>query len=164
MDEEIMTLKDLLSSKKSEQDRELRAREKVEATLRQTTDTVTKKDSELTSKISEAKQLREQMVRVEVSLREERQKVEKTDKEMEHLNSKLTRIQQESDDQAQAVMKLMNENQQHLRARKEWEDELAKQRDDCKLVSRARDALLKRIKSLEDAKITAEVERDDLKV
>jgi hypothetical protein len=164
VEEEVLTLKDLLATKKSEQDREFRTREKVETAMRQATEASARKDTDLANKISEIKLIRDQMSRLENALREERQKVEKTEKEIEHTNAKMVRSQQEYEEQVQTTMKLIGENQKHLNAKKDWEEELAKVKEDLKLVTRARDGLSKRIKLLEEAKATAELERDELKV
>jgi chromosome segregation ATPase len=164
IDEEIMTLKDLLSSKKSEQEREIRAREKLEVNLRQTQEVASKKEIELNNRVAEIKLMREQMSRMESGLREEHQKVEKTDKDIEVASAKIARLQQEYEEQVQANLRLLNENQKHAALRKEWEEELQKNRDDLKMVSRSRDALTKRIKQIEESRSTAEIERDKLKV
>lgn len=163
-DEEVLTLKDLLSTKKSEQDREFRTREKVESALRQATDASARKDTDLANKVCEIKLIRDQMTRLESSLREERQKVEKTEKEIEHTNAKMIRSQQEYEEQVQATMKLISESQKHSSAKRDWEEELAKFKDDLKMVTRARDGLSKRMKLLEEVKAMAELERDELKV
>ncbi|KAJ3291267.1 hypothetical protein HK104_006210 [Borealophlyctis nickersoniae] len=163
LDLEMLTLKDLLATKKSELDRDARTREKLEATLKSAMDATTKKDAEVLAKIAEVKQLREGVGKLEVALKEERSKVEKAEKEKDHMNTRLTRLQQEYDEQVMTTTRLLSENQQQSGEIKGWEEELGKYKDELRSATRVRDALSKRIKGLEEAKLEAEVERDQLK-
>lgn len=164
VDEEIMTLKDLLSAKKSEHDREIRAKEKLESALKQANDSLTKKEAENVVKIQEIKSIREQMSRIEVASRDDRIKAEKVEQEKDHINSKIQRLQQDYEEQTQTILRLMKENNQYVEAIGAWEEEVGKQKDEFKLISRARDSLTKRLKVIDDAKSSAEIERDTLRV
>ena len=164
MDEEILNLKDLLSAKKSENDRESRAREKVESALKQANDSLAKRDAEMALKAQESKSIREQMIRVEAASRDDRIKAEKLEQEKDHVHSKNLRIQQDYEEQTQTILRLMNENNKYVENLDSWKEEVSKQKDEFKMISRARDSLTKRLKVIEDAKSSAEVERDVLKV
>ena len=164
IDEEVLTLKDLLSAKKSEHDRDIRSKEKLESTVKQSNETITKKDADILAKTQEIKSMREQIIRIEASSREDRIKAEKIEKETEHLNTRIIRIQQEYEEQTQNILRLMNENSKYVDEIRSWEDEMGKQKDEFKIISRARDSLTKRLKVIEEAKGAAEIERDTLKV
>jgi chromosome segregation ATPase len=164
LDEEIISLKDLLSHKKSEQDRDLRTKEKLENALKQANDAIAKKDAELTAKQGEFKLLKDQTTHIEIALREERLKFEKSEKENEHLNAKLVRKHQDLEDQLTHSEKLVAENQGCFDQISDLEHNLNNLHDELKLVTRAKEALVKRLKSLEEHKAAAELERDELKV
>jgi chromosome segregation ATPase len=164
VDEEILTLKDLLSAKKSEYDREIRAKEKFESALKQANEAINRKESENAIKLQEIKSIREQMSRIEGTSREDRIKAEKLEQEKDHIDSKVLRLHQDYEEQTQTILRLMKENNQYVVDLTAWEEEVAKQKDEFKLISRARDSLNKRLKVIDDAKNNAEVERDSLKV
>ncbi|TPX72728.1 hypothetical protein SpCBS45565_g00036 [Spizellomyces sp. 'palustris'] len=163
LDHELLTLKDLLATKKSELDREARAREKLELVLKQTVDTCNKKDDLVATKVGELKALRETIQKLEMALKEERTKIEKGEKDKENMNARLGRLQQEYDEQVLTTTRLLSENQQQTGEIKSWEEELTKYKEEYRSVARVRDALQKRIKAIEEAKLEAEVERDQLK-
>lgn len=164
LDHEMLTLKDILATKKSELDRDSRAREKLEQTLRSAMDAATKKDAEVIAKLNEVKQLRETIGKLEGSLKEERIRVEKAEKEKDHLSARLGRLQQEYDEQVLTTTRLLSENQQQTGELKGWEEELGKYKEELRSATRVKDSLSKRIKVLEDLKLEAEVERDQLRV
>lgn len=164
VDEEILTLKDLLSAKKSEHDREIRAKEKLESALKQANEVISKKESENVIRLQEIKSIREQMSRIEGASRDDRIKAEKMEQENDHINTKVLRLHQDYEEQTQTILRLMKENNQYVADIGAWEEEFSKQKDEIKLISRARDSLSKRLKVVEEAKTTAEVERDTLKV
>ncbi|KAI9098847.1 hypothetical protein DFS34DRAFT_92447 [Phlyctochytrium arcticum] len=163
LDHELLTLKDLLATKKSELDREARAREKLEVALRQSIDGSTKKDELVTAKMVEVKSARDGIVKLEAVIKEERAKVAVSDKEKENLVARLGRLQQEYDEQVLTTTRLLSENQAQTGEIKGWEEELQKYKEEVRSVVRVRDALQKRIKLVEDGKLEAEVERDQLK-
>ncbi|KAI8819407.1 uncharacterized protein EV422DRAFT_111653 [Fimicolochytrium jonesii] len=161
--DELLTIKDLLATKKSELDRESRAREKLETSLRQANEISLQKDDDVAARLQDIKLLREQIGKLEVGCKEERAKVERVEKEKENVNARLARLQQEYDEQVLTTTRLLSENQQQTGEIKGWEEELAKYKEEYRGVTRVRDTLQKRIKALEDAKLEAELERDQLK-
>jgi len=104
------------------------------------------------------------MSRIEGTSREDRIKAEKLEQEKDHIDSKVLRLHQDYEEQTQTILRLMKENNQYVVDLTAWEEEVAKQKDEFKLISRARDSLNKRLKVIDDAKNNAEVERDSLKV
>jgi chromosome segregation ATPase len=163
-EESLNDLKELLSTKKSEQDREVRAREKVETLVKILTESVTKRESEIASKSEDLKKAKEQISKLESIIRDEKLKIEKETKERDFISIKFSRLQSDYDEQSMAVTKLEAQNQNQAADLKNWEDELNRYKEDYRSMVRAKESLQKRIKSLEDGKVEAEVERDMLKV
>ncbi|KAJ3153423.1 hypothetical protein HDU86_005253 [Geranomyces michiganensis] len=161
--EELLTLKDLLATKKSELDREVRAREKLEAALKQSNEACLHKDDEVAAKVADIRALRETIVKLEQACKDERTRVEKSEKDKENMNARLARLQQEYDEQVLTTTRLLSENQQQTGEIKSWEEELTKYKEEYRSVTRVRDTLQKRIKAVEESKLEAEVERDQLK-
>ncbi|KAJ3034777.1 hypothetical protein HDV00_004639 [Rhizophlyctis rosea] len=162
-DQELLTLKDLLATKKSELDRDGRNREKLEASLKQAIESGTKKDAEVQSKIEELRVLRASITDMEQTFKDEKKRIDKTEKEKDHLNARLGRLQQEYDEQVLTTTRLLSENQQQTGELKSWEEEVAKLKEEVRSATRVRDTLSKKIKSLEETKLEAEVERDQLR-
>ncbi|KAJ3109632.1 hypothetical protein HDU97_003106 [Phlyctochytrium planicorne] len=163
VDQDMHTLKDLLSTKKSEQDREQRAREKLELSVRQANDTLTRKDAEIATKQGEIRTLKETVNKLEIIVRDEKMRLEKESKEKESLNGKIQRLQSDYDEQQLTSTRLQTENQNQSAEIKSWEEELNKYKEEYKSMARVKDSLQKRIKGLEDGKTEAEVERDNLR-
>lgn len=163
LDHEILSLKDLLATKKSEMDRDYRNQEKLKSLLLEAQESVSKKESEFNLKINEIKQFKEQCSKLESIVREERQKVEKSENENEAIATRLGQIQQDYDEQVYTINGLMGENQRQSRELKKWEEEVVKHREELRNVTRARDTLTKRLKSLEEVKAETEFDNDTLR-
>jgi chromosome segregation ATPase len=164
MNTEMDTLKDLLATKKAEQDRESRAREKAEVSLRQANDVSKTKETELVAKTKEIHVLKEHIGKLETAVKDEKSKVEKESKEKDLANSRLGRLQSEFDEQVLTTTRLQSEAQQHSADIKTWEEELDKYKEEYRGITRMKEMLQKKIKTLEEGKLEAEVERDNLRV
>ncbi|KAI8921519.1 hypothetical protein BC831DRAFT_476871 [Entophlyctis helioformis] len=163
MDEEMLTLKDLLASKKTEQDRDIRSREKMEQMLKQTTEAWEKRESEMKMKAGEAKSLRDQIARFEMQLQNERLRVEKSEKERDTQGARLQRLQQDYDDQSLTTQRLLNENHEQSRDLKAREEDFSRLKDNFKMISRVKETLTKKLKASDENKMNAEMERDALR-
>lgn len=163
LDEEIASLKEFLASKKNEQERELRQREKLENSLKQASDYSQNKDEEIKLKIFETKQLKESLTKTETQLQNEKFRLDKIEKERDLYFSKISRLQQEVDDRIIEVQKLANSNHEHKRMLENREEELTKFKGQIKESSRIKDMLLKKQKAMDDARMQVELERDTLR-
>ncbi|KAL2915303.1 hypothetical protein HK105_205168 [Polyrhizophydium stewartii] len=163
MDEEMLTLKDLLASKKAEQDRDMRSRGKIEQTLKQTMEAWEKREAEMKIKIGETKSLRDHVTKLEMQLQNERVRLEKSDKDREQMSTRFVRLQQEYDDQVLTTQRLLNENHEQGRDLKAGEEELSRLKENFKLISRAKETLTKKLKGVEESRMGAEMERDSLR-
>ena len=163
-EEEIATLKDLISSKKAEGDRELRNKEKLERDLRDARQIIEQKNVEVRSKQEAIARAKEEISKLEGTVREQKLIIDKTIKEQENLQTRTTKLQQDYEEQIATTTQLLSENQQRAGELKTREDDIAKLKEDIRSINRVKDGIAKRLKALEDQKHEAEVERDQLKV
>lgn len=164
MDSEMQSLKEFLASKKTEQEREAKAREKLETVLRQANDASDRKEEEVKLKIIEAKGLKDLLVKTETQLQNEKFRADKVDKEKDIYFSKASRLQQEVDDRSLELQKLANQNHEHKRLLDVRDDELARVKDLLKQTTRIKDSMLKKQKQLDEVRMQTEMERDALRV
>ncbi|KAJ3332380.1 hypothetical protein HDU76_000416 [Blyttiomyces sp. JEL0837] len=161
-EEEMTALKDLLGSKKADQDRDAKAREKLEQILRAANDTINKRDMELATKATEVLKLKEAVLKMESQLKEERSRHEKEAKERDTLLSKIQRLQSDFDEQFSVANKLRSENRDQAELLKKREDELDNFKAEMKSSGRAKDVLQKRLKTLETSQEDSKTEMDTL--
>ncbi|KAJ3079994.1 hypothetical protein HDU99_009572, partial [Rhizoclosmatium hyalinum] len=166
----LASIKDLLAQKKTDEDRNAKLRDKLESTVRGLTDTLTRKEHDLSVKTSEGKSLKEVIARLETMVKEDKAKIDKDTVERDKLVAKVTKLQLDYDQQHIDVTRLKAENQDQFVDLKSWEEELHKYKEEFKVMVRLKDGLAKKMKMLEEAKMEAEgqnhqltYERDTLK-
>jgi chromosome segregation ATPase len=158
------TIKELLASKKAEQERERKIRDRLELAVRSHTDSSNKKDAELATKTMEIKGLKESVTKLDTQLKEEKAKLEIQTKEKEKIAARLATVQADYDVQLLESTRLANENQQQTTELKGWEEELQEYKDEFKGLAKAKEFMSKRLKTIEDSKGQVEAERENLKV
>lgn len=163
-DDDMQTLKDFLATKKSDQDREVMARERLEGILKATSEAAERKEDEVKQKLIETKTLKEQLMKLETQYQSEKFKGEKIEKEKDILFNKVNRLQQEVDDQKIEVQKSQNSQHETSIILEGRENELARLKDLMKQANRAKENQQKRVRILEETKIAVELERDTLRV
>jgi chromosome segregation ATPase len=163
LQEEISTLKDYLAAKKSEHEREVRAKERFEHQLRQMTETLEKKDLEIRNRIDEGKALKESLNKTEGLLQGEQARCEKIESERDTIHSQHVRLQQDFDQKETEHVALTNKSHEQTRKLKTWQEEVTRLRENYKEATKTKQALLKKYKLLEEAKIASEMERDSLR-
>ncbi|TPX37647.1 hypothetical protein SmJEL517_g00778 [Synchytrium microbalum] len=163
LDIEYGELREMLSSKKSELEREVRNKEKLETSVKTAAEQLAKKETEITHKTNEARLLKESITRLETTSKDERSRAERAEKDKEHLHTRVARLQHEYEEQVNTTQKLLADNQRYETELSKWDLEAARFRDEARNVSRMRDQLTKRIKQLEAAKLDIEIERDQYK-
>ncbi|KAJ1332176.1 hypothetical protein BSLG_008992 [Batrachochytrium salamandrivorans] len=89
--------------------------------------------------------------------------LKKSEKDRDQLGARVMRLQQEYNDQSVSNQRLLNENHEMSRDLKTWEDELSMLKENFKMVSRVKDTLNKKLKSIDEAKMGAEMDRDSLR-
>jgi chromosome segregation ATPase len=163
LQEEISTLKDYLAAKKSEHEREVRAKERFEHQLRQMTETLERKDQEIRNRIDEGKALKESLNKTEGLLQGEQARCEKIESERDTIHSQHVRLQQDFDQKETEHVALTNKSHEQTRKLKTWQEEVTRLRENYKEATKTKQALLKKYKLLEEAKIASEMERDSLR-
>lgn len=163
-EQEIHSLKDLIATKRSEADKEHRNKDKLERELKEARQVIEVKNAEVRTKQDSVNRSKEDIVKLEAQLKEQKLMIEKTIKEQENTQTRTMKLQQDYEDQILTTSQLLAENQQKSIEIKVKEEDVAKIREEIKNISRIKDALQKKIKSLEDLKLGAEMERDNLKV
>ena len=144
-DMETHAVKDMLASKKSELEREVRNRERLEQALTLQHDSFSKKDNEIQTKTYENQILKEKIVKSELHLKEESLKVEKMAQEIDGLLSKCTRAQQDYEEQVLTVSRLMSENQkQHVEV-KGLVEESQRMHEEIRALQRTKDNLTRKV-------------------
>ncbi|KAG5457261.1 MAG: hypothetical protein BJ554DRAFT_2774 [Olpidium bornovanus] len=164
MEQEVNTLKDLIATKKSEADREGRIKEKVEKELREVKAQVEFKSAEIKGQQATIQKNREEMTKLEATVKEQKQALDKAVKDQEKLATRAQKLQMDYEDQILSTTQLLSENQGQALELKIRDDELLKIREELRNINRVRDALGKKVKSIEEAKEQAESERESLKV
>ena len=164
VEEEMVTIKEYLTAKKAEHDREIRLRERVELNLKQTTEVLEKRDAEVRAKNEEVKALKETLHKAETMLLGEKARSEKMTAERDLIYSQQIRLQQEFDEKNIANETLLNSNHEQARKLKSWDEEISRLRETHKSIAKAKLILAKKIKILDEEKITADMERDGLRV
>lgn len=161
---EVYTLKEAITAKKAESDRETRNKERLERELKDARALIDQKTLENRSKQEALIRAKEEISKLEHMLREQKTVLEKTSKEQEHLQAKAAKLQQDYEEQILNTNQLLAENQSKSAELRLREEDISKIKDEIKMINRVKDNLSKKIKILEEEKNDAEVERDELKV
>ncbi|KAJ3239477.1 hypothetical protein HDU81_005921 [Chytriomyces hyalinus] len=159
----LNSVKELLSQKKTDEDRNAKSREKLESNLKAVSEALSKKEHELMSKITDLKSLKEMITKLEAIVKEEKGKLEKETIEKEKMSGRFAKLQNEFDQQLIEITHLKARNQGQYADLKTWEDELNRIKEDFRSLTRLKDGLAKKIKYLDEAKMEAEVDRDNLR-
>jgi DNA repair exonuclease SbcCD ATPase subunit len=164
LEEEMISLKEFLASKKTEQEREARAREKLENSLKVSCEAGDRKEEEFRAKMVESKILKETLNKTETQLQTEKFRSEKIEKDRDLYFEKISRLQQEVDDRNVDSQKLSNINHEQKRNLEARDEELSRLKESSKQITRIKDTLLKKQKLLDDSRMQVELERDTLRV
>ncbi len=162
--QELSSVKDVLSTKKTEADRELRNKEKIEKELKETKAALEEKLKEIASKDEILHKTKEEMGRSEVHSKDQKHALDKLSKEHDVLNIKMAKLQLDYEQQILHVTKLLSENQKGLNEIKVKDEQLIKFKEEMKTMNRNREMLTKKLKQGEDARIELEKEKDSVKV
>ncbi|KAJ3416356.1 hypothetical protein HDV05_001924 [Chytridiales sp. JEL 0842] len=157
------SIKELLSTKKADSERDRKVREKLEATAKTQLEALKFKEAEIGTKNSELKLLRENTVKLEIQLKEERLKSEKESKERESLAARLGQLTQDYEESVMQNSRLVRQSQNQAEELKGWEEELSQFKEELKGHAKLKEKMMKRVKALEDLKLQAETDRDHYK-
>ncbi|KAJ3208212.1 hypothetical protein HDU82_002795 [Entophlyctis luteolus] len=160
---EIDAVNGLLQSKKSDQDRELRMREKLEGALAEKKKEIQDRDSKIAQRLSEIKGLKDVINRLEMQVKDEKLKNEKEANEKQAIIARVTRMQEELDAQKQTAFEKSANADLNQTPSPEMEHHFRRYQEEIKKLTKSREIHEKNAKLLQDAKLAAEVERDSAK-
>ncbi len=164
MDIELSSMNTLLSTRKSDMDRELKNREKLEVTIKQTQQNLALKETEAHLKSEEAKHLKTNLSAIEIQLKQEKAMNQELLNERDALNSRVARLTEEFEEQSLSITRLISETQAKAYDISVKDQDLKAALEEVKNLQKNRDTLNKRIKSLEEDKFEIQIERDKYKV
>jgi len=163
-DAKITELQQDLQIKHTEIQRETRKKEKVEREI-----TLQKKDLE--NKTADIKSLQGQLQRgkddysrLEQQLKEQRIHHEKAVRDMDVLNTRLTKLQQDYQNQIDAADSLANDNATKASELKSREEEIHQLRQETIRLTKTREAIQRRLQQADDSKADIEQQKDTLKM
>ncbi len=162
-DAEIAELTEQITRLKSDGERELRRKERLEKDVKDMKVMLEKKQEEVRQKQLAVNQGEEELGRQALKLRELEFQAQKAHKENDALSQKTQRLQQELEEQINTNNQLLTENNQRQIELKTKDDEIAAVKSQALKDSRLRDQLKKKIKEQEDARGEIEKQRDMLK-
>jgi chromosome segregation ATPase len=162
-DAEIAELTEQIARLKSDGERELRRKERLEKDVKDMKVMLEKKQEEVRQKQLAVNQGEEELGRQALKLRELEFQAQKAHKENDGLSQKTQRLQQELEEQINTNNQLLTENNQRQIELKTKDDEIAAVKSQAIKDSRMRDQLKKKIKEQEDARGEVEKQRDMLK-
>lgn len=162
--QEIHKLKEAIALKKAEADKEMRQRDRLERELKDARLLIDQKNTEIRGKQEAINRSKDDLVKLEALIKDQKITIEKTTKEFEHLQLKMSKLQQDYEDQVLTTNQLLSENQEKNSEIKVRDNELSKIKDELRSISRLKDTLQRKIKILEEERQKAENDRSQLKV
>ena len=163
IDRETATLKEKNAAKKIEIDVELGTKEKFERDLRELRVIVTIKSQEAVAKQAAVSRLIEDITSIDSQIKQQKAQIEKLLRDQELLGTRTVKLQQDYNDQMVYTNELSQQNEVALVNLKVKERELARQKNEAKLIMRTKEALVKKSRILEDRKTEEENDRRVLK-
>jgi len=120
--EEMASLREVITGKKTDSEKEAQKKEKLEGELKQLRGMLEARQAEIKEKVAALTRAQEGVARLEILVREERARTDKASKETEVLNSKLMKVNREDDEAKHALQQMVTEGAQReaeLKLRKE---------------------------------------------
>ena len=124
LENEIHQLKDSISAKKAEGERELRKKERMEKEMLELKRTLDNRTYEIKQKQALIAQGEDQILRLEQMLKEQRSNTDKAQREYNHLNEKVQKLHRDLEEQIHTNTQLLAENSQKQVELKVKEDEI----------------------------------------
>lgn len=160
---QLHTLKDTITSKKAEGEREQRKREKMEKEIVELRTQLDNRTVEIRNKQAAITAGEENVARLEALLKEQRLTTDRANKEFNLLNEKVQKLHRDLEEQIHTNTQLLAENSQKQMELKMKEDETQQVKLEAHRTQKLREATLAKLKASEAAKSDVERQRDDLK-
>jgi len=163
-DEKIAELTQDLQMKQNEISRESRKKDKAEREINSHKKELENKHNEIKNLHSQLQRGKDDYSRLELQLKEQRINHEKATRDIEYLNSRLTKLQQDYQNQIDAADLLANENQTKTVELKGKEEEVHGMKMEISRLNKAREAIQRRLQQAEEGRSDVESQRDTLKI
>lgn len=121
------------------------------------------RNAELKTKTGNLQRAQEENTKLEQQLKEQRILNEKAMKDTDLLNARLTKVQQDYDQQLLNCDQLATENTQKAAELKAKEDEINGLKQDTVRLTKMREAIQRKLRTIEDQKIEVEQQKETLK-
>ncbi|XP_064383730.1 cilia- and flagella-associated protein 58-like [Halichondria panicea] len=159
----VNELREEITAKNQEMDRENRRKVKLEKDLKSTIAELEVRTMEAKSKQNQVLMADEEYKRCEQQLRETRTQFERTVKDNDILNQRLTKAQQDYENQLMQSDQLAGENSQKHAELKIKEEEVTGLKGEITRLSRLREKVARNLRSMEEQKMEVEGHREKLK-
>lgn len=159
----IAELKEDIQVRSNEAQRETRKKEKIEKELKQAKSDLETRTAELKTKAGNLQRAQEDITKLEQQLKEQRILNEKAMKDTDLLNARLTKVQQDYDQQLLSCDQLATENTQKAAELKAKEDEINALKQDTVRLTKMREAIQRKLRTIEDQKMEVEQQKETLK-
>ncbi|KXJ18417.1 cilia- and flagella-associated protein 58 [Exaiptasia diaphana] len=159
----IAELKEDIQVRSNESQREARKKEKIEKELKAAKNELENKTLELKTKHSQLQRSQEEIAKLEQQLKEQRILNEKAMKDTDLLNARLTKVQQDFEQQLMNCDQLASENTQKAAELKAREDEINSLKQDTVRLTKMREAIQRKLRAVEDQKLEVEQQKETLK-
>ncbi|BBN13317.1 cilia- and flagella-associated protein 58 [Marchantia polymorpha subsp. ruderalis] len=162
LEHDIGVLKDQLSAKRAECDREMKKKERLEREVKELKNSLDSKQNEVKEKMGTMVEQQEVVAKLETTLREQKAIVEKAVKDFELANQKVLKMQGDLEEQINNNTQLLAENSQKQVELKLKEDEIESFKQEIVRVNKVREATVNKLKVVEKQKEEVERQREDL--
>merc|ERR1712136_312394 len=159
----VAELQQDIQVKQNEIQRESRKKEKMERELTNGKKDLENKAGEIKTLASGLQRAKDDNTMLEKQLKEQRILREKADRDMDLLNARLTKLQQDYQNQVDAADALANENQNKAAELRAREDEIGQMKQDTTRLSKTREAIQRRLQLVEESKSEVEAQKETLR-
>ena len=156
LEQSIATLKESVSGKKAEGEKELRQKERLEREMRDLKRQLDERAFELKAKQATVNAAQEQVLRLEAQLKEQRSSTDRAQREYDALTQKVQKLHNDLEEQIHHNTQLLAENSQRQVELKGKEDELSQLRAEVQRVNKIRENALAKVKQTERHRNAAE--------
>ncbi|CAK8688850.1 cilia- and flagella-associated protein 58-like [Clavelina lepadiformis] len=162
-DMKISELQQDIQMKQNEIQRETRKKEKIERELINDKKELENRQGEIKALHGQLQRSKDDNVRLEQQLKEQRILHEKAVRDMDLLNARLTKLQQDYQNQIDAADALANDNQNKAAELKAREDEINQMKQDTSRLTKMREAIQRKLQMVEESKADVEGQKETLR-
>ncbi|CAG9466383.1 unnamed protein product [Pedinophyceae sp. YPF-701] len=161
--DEVSRIRGQVAEKRAEGEKEVRRRERLEREVKDLKAALEMRQNELKARQAAVGQAEEEVMRMEVTVKESAGQYDRMKREYNALSEKVQKLHHDLDEQIHQNTQLLAENSQRQVELKLKEDEIAAVRLELTKMGKLREAALTRMKHIEKQRIDAERQRDALR-